>query len=104
MSGSDSDAVIRKSDNCSHSSKLWECMCQCAHVCPYRSDSDAVIRKSDNCSHSHRSKLWECMCQCAHVCAYGLKTDPAFCMFLSWGRGGVGWGGLITFICTSSHI
>ena len=37
--------------------------------------------------------------------AYGLKTEPAFCMFLSWGqRGGVGWGWVITFICTSSHI
>ena len=29
----------------------------------------------------------------AVVYAYGLKTEPAFCMFLSWGqRGGVGWG------------
>ena len=29
------------------------------------------------------------------VHAYGLKTEPAFCMFLSWGqRGGVGWGGV----------
>ena len=28
------------------------------------------------------------------VYAYGLKTEPAFCMFLSWGRGGVGWGGV----------
>ena len=27
------------------------------------------------------------------VWAYGLKAEPAFCMFLSWGqRGGVGWG------------
>ena len=29
-----------------------------------------------------------------YVYAYGLKTEPAFCMFLSWGRGGVGWGGV----------
>ena len=29
-----------------------------------------------------------------YLYAYGLKTEPAFCMFLSWGRGGVGWGGV----------
>ena len=39
MSGSDSDAVIRKSDNCSHSSKLWECLCTCLSIltCPGKS-------------------------------------------------------------------
>ena len=39
----------------------------------------------------------------AHVYAYGWKTVRAFCFFfeycsLSWGWGGVGWGGMLTFL------
>ena len=38
-----------------------------------------------------------------HVYAYGWKTVRAFCFFfeycsLSWGWGGVGWGGMLTFL------
>ena len=38
-----------------------------------------------------------------HVYAYGRKTVRAFCFFLeycslSWGWGGVGWGGMLTFL------
>ena len=37
------------------------------------------------------------------VYAYGRKTVRAFCFFfeycsLSWGWGGVGWGGMLTFL------
>ena len=44
--------------------------------------------------------LWKML---FHVYAYGRKTVRAFCFFfeycsLSWGWGGVGWGGMLTFL------
>ena len=49
--------------------------------------------------------VYLCMCIYVYVCAYGLKTEPAFCIFyVIHGVNGVGWGGIITFIGTSSHI
>ena len=57
--------------------------------------------------------IYICIYIYIYVFAYGLKTEPAFCMFLSWGqRGGMGWGDIVhlhflTYMmlrCTSSHI
>ena len=50
------------------------------------------------CSKCHRKNI-----DTIYVYAYGRKTVRAFCFFLeycslSWGWGGVGWGGMLTFL------
>ena len=88
---------------CKTHSKSW---------CPFWVQRHVEVGNQQSDAHTHTNKHTHTHKQTAlenrswtHVYAYGLKTEPACCMFLLWGqRGGVGWGGVITFICTSSHI
>ena len=54
-------------------------------------------------THNKNDNNYDLKSKIHHVYAYGRKTVRAFCFFLeycslSWGWGGVGWGGMLTFL------
>ena len=73
-----------------------------AHLAP----STKVCQRVGPCDVAVRLSLGSsCVCHepIMFVYAYGWKTVRAFCFFfeycsLSWGWGGVGWGGMLTFL------
>ena len=87
------------------------CMYACMHVCMYACMQVCKYVCMYECMYMY---VYVCICMYMYVyvciCMYmyvptGWKPNQRFaCFYVFHGINGVGWGGVITFICTSSHI